>query len=76
MPISPERERWWHQILSLASRHKVGREVPDGSRAPLLSARPGWSPPPAIPLWNQEPLLVLTAQVHHREHVGQREVFF
>lgn len=35
MPISPELERRWHQILSLVSRHMVERLM--GAGVPLLS---------------------------------------
>lgn len=75
MPISPELERWWHQILSLVSRHTV-EEKADGSRgAPVISGLGGPLLLPSL-CGTRSPLTcVLIAQVHHGEHVGH-EVFF
>lgn len=74
MLISPELERRWHQILSLASRHMV--EKADGSRGtPIIGGLGGPLLLPSL-CGTRSPLFcVLTAQVHHGECVGH-EVFF
>ena len=74
MPISPELKRLWHQILSLVSRHMV-EEKADGSRgAPVISGLGGPLLLPSLCGMRSPLTCVLTAQVHHGQHVGH-EVF-